>query len=96
MITLTLTPDTIRAVPYIGNGRSAVGAACAKIVSGDYVCPGAANIVALDNALILCPDFPINSVLLVGTDRSSAFGYKDAEKAAADAIVAAIIAQYPA
>jgi hypothetical protein len=93
----TLTLDQPIAIPYAGNGPASVAAQCAQIADGKYTCatPGA-MIVAVDNALIQSEEFPINSVLVVAADPSSAIGYLDTAKAAAEAVVAGIVAQYPA
>jgi len=92
----TLIVDQPIAIPYAGNGPASVAAQAAKITAGDYVCPGADAIVAVDNALVQSEDHPINSVIVVATDRSSAFGYLDTAKAAAEAVLAGIVSQYPA
>jgi len=94
---INLTIDQAIAVPYAGNGPASVAAQLAQIADGKYVCatPGAL-IVAVDNALIQSEEFPINSVLVVAADPSSAIGYLDTAKAAAEAVVAGIVAQYQA
>lgn len=93
----TLILDQPIAVPYAGNGPASVAAQSAQIADGKYTCATAgALIVAVDNALIQSEEFPINSVLVVAAELSSAIGYLDTAKAAAEAVVAGIVSQYPA
>jgi len=93
----TLIIDQPIAVSYAGNGPASVAAQCAQIADGKYTCATpAVLIVAVDNALIQSEEFPINSILVVAADPSSALSYLDTAKAAAEAVVAGINAQYPA